>query len=150
MREHLIPKNYEKPKIEIGNYYLEWNNDSYGIYQKEISELKAFLKNAISYFGIIFELLSVLQKRKHVEKRQLHIELNPLMLILHHNKDHIICYDLRMASDGSTFIDRLERIDIQRNELLNDSTNINSFFKKSQFYLKWNLGELLFNRKQVK
>ena len=71
------------------------------------------------------------------------------MLILHHNKDHVICYDLRMASDGSTFIDRLERIDIQRNELLKDSTNIN-YFKKSQFYLKWNLGELLFNRRQMK
>jgi len=152
VREHLIPKNYDKPKIEIGNYYLEWNDDSYGINQKEISELKAFLKNAISYFGIIFELLSDLQKRKHVEKRQLHLELNPLMLILHHNKDHVICYDLRMASDGSTFIDRLERIDIQRNSelLFKDSTNINSYFKKSQFYLKWNLGELLFNRQQVK
>ena len=150
MREHLIPKNYEKPKIEIGNYYLEWNNDSYGIYRKEISELKAFLKNAISYFGIIFELLSDLQKRKHVEKRRLHIELDPLMLILHHDKDHIICYDLYMASAGSTFIDRLEHIDIQRNELLKDSTNINSHFKKSQFYLKWDLGELIFNRQQMK
>jgi hypothetical protein len=51
VREHLIPKNYEKPKIEIGNYYLEWNNDSYGIYQKEISELKAFLKRVISLVG---------------------------------------------------------------------------------------------------
>jgi len=52
--------------------------------------------------------------------------------------------------NGSTFIDRLERIDIQRNELLKDSTNINSYFKQSQFYLKWNLGELLFDRRQVK
>jgi len=71
VKEHLIPKNYEKPKIEIGNYYLEWNDDSYGIYQKEISELKAFLKNTISYFGIIFEVLSDLQRSKHVGKRQL-------------------------------------------------------------------------------
>jgi hypothetical protein len=147
VKEHLIPKNYEKPKIEIGNYYLEWNDDSYGIYQKEISELKAFLKNAISYFGIIFEVLSDLQRSKHVGKRQLHQEFNPFILILHHNKDHIISYDLYMALDGTTFIDRLERIEIQRNEeLLKDGTNFNSHFTKSPFYLKWNLGELLFNR----
>ncbi|MFY9795960.1 MAG: hypothetical protein WAK17_21080 [Candidatus Nitrosopolaris sp.] len=147
VKEHLIPKNYEKPKIEIGNYYLGWIDDSYGIYQKEISELKTFLKNAISYFGIIFELLSDLQKSKHVGKRQLHKEFNPFILILHHNKDHIISYDLYMASDGTTFIDRLERIEIQRNEeLLKHGRNINGHLTKSRFHLKWNLGELLFNR----
>ena len=147
VKEHLIPKNYEKPKLEIGNYYLEWNDDSYGIYQKEISELKAFLKNAISYFGIIFEVLSDLQRSKHVGKRQLQKEFNPFILILHHNKDHIISYDLYMALDGTTFIDRLERIEIQRTEeLLKDGTNFNSRFTKSPFHLKWNLGELLFNR----
>jgi hypothetical protein len=139
-KEHLIPMNYEKPKIEIGNYYLEWNDDSYGIYQKEISELKTFLKNAISYFGIIFEVLSDLQRSKHVGKRQLQKEFNPFILILHHNKDRTISYDLYMASDGTTLIDRLERIVIQ------DGTNINSHFTKSPFHLKWNLGELLFNR----
>jgi hypothetical protein len=145
--EHLIPKNYEKPKIEIGNYYLEWNDDSYGIHQKEISELKAFLKNAVSYFGIIFEVLSDLQRSKNIGKRQLRKEFNPFILILHHNKDHIISYDLYMALDGTTFIDRLERIEIQRNgELLKDGINFNSHFTKPPFHLKWNLGELLFNR----
>ncbi len=147
VKEHLIPKNYEKPKIEIGNYYLEWDDHSYGIYQKEISELKAFFKNAISHFGIIFEVLSDLQRSKHVGKRQLQKEFNPFILILHHNKDHIISYDLYMALDGTTFIDRLERIEIQRTEeLLKDGTNFNSRFTKSLFHLKWNLGELLFNR----
>ena len=147
VKEHLIPKNYEKPKIEIGNYYLEWNDDSYGIYQKEISGLKAFLKNTISYFRIIFEVLSDLQRSKNVGKRQLQKEFNPFILILHHNKDHIISYDLYMALDGTTFIDRLERIEIQRNEeLLKDGTNFNSHFTKLSLHLKWNLGELLFNR----
>ena len=51
-------------------------------------------------FGIIFELLSDLQKSKRVRKRQLYKEFNPFILILHHNKDHIISYDLYMASDG--------------------------------------------------
>jgi hypothetical protein len=150
VKEHLIPKNYEKPKIEIGNYYLEWNADSYGIYQKEISELKGFLKNGISHFGIIFELLNDLHKSKHVGKRQLDKEFNPFILIIHHNKDHTISYNLYMASDGTTFIDRLESIEIQRNEeLLKDGTSINRHYKKSRFHLEWNLGELLFNRQRV-
>ena len=109
-----MPKNYEKPEIEIDNYYLEWNDDSYGISQKEVSELKSFLKNAISYFGIIFELKTDLQKSKRVRKRQLYKEFNPFILILHHNKDHIISYDLYMASDGTTLIDRLERVEIEK------------------------------------
>jgi hypothetical protein len=150
VKEYLIPKNYEKPKIEIGNYYLEWNADSYGIYQKEISELKGFLKNGISHFGIIFELLTDLHKPKNVGKRQLHKEFNPFILIVHHNKDHIISYDLYMASDGTTFIDRLERIEIRRNEeLVKDGTSINRHYTKSRIHLEWNLGELLFNRQRI-
>ena len=98
VKEHLIPKNYEKPKIEIDNYYLEWNADSYGIYQKEISELKGFLKNGISHFGIIFELLNELHKSKHVGKRQLHKEFNPYMLIIHLIKDHTISYKMVLPS----------------------------------------------------
>ena len=119
----------------------------YGIHEKEISELKDFLKNAISYFGIIFEVLSDLQRSKNVGKRQLRKEFNPFILILHHNKGHLIIYDLYMALDGTTFIDRLERIQIQRNEeLLKDGINFNSHFTESPFHLKWNLGELLFNK----
>jgi hypothetical protein len=64
VREYLTPKNYEKPKMEIGNYYLNWNHDSYGIHQKEVSGLKLFLKNAITYFEIIFEALNDLQKSR--------------------------------------------------------------------------------------
>jgi hypothetical protein len=54
-------------------------------------------------------------------KRQLHKEFNPFILITHHIKDHTISYNLYMASDGATFIDRLESIEIQKNgELLKD------------------------------
>jgi hypothetical protein len=112
--------------------------------------LKGFLKNGISHFGMIFELLNDLHKSKHVGKRQLHKEFNPFILILHHSKDHTISYNLYIASDGTTFIDRLERIEIQRNEeLLKDGTNINRHYTKSRFHLEWNLAELLFNRQGV-
>ena len=50
LKDHLIPKDYYKPKIEIRNYYLKWNDESYGIPQKEIPELKSFVTNAIPFF----------------------------------------------------------------------------------------------------
>lgn len=90
VREYLTPKNYEKPKIEIGNYYLNWNHDSYGMQQKEVTELKLFLKNAITYFEIIFAVLNDLQKSRDLQKRRLSREFNPLVRILHNNKDHIV------------------------------------------------------------
>jgi hypothetical protein len=30
LKEHLTSKDYYKPKIEIQNYYLKWNDESYG------------------------------------------------------------------------------------------------------------------------
>lgn len=56
----------------------------------------------------------------------------------------MLSYDLYMASDGSTFIDRTERFEIIK------STNVQQIrYNNSEFYLKWNLGELLFNRQGV-
>lgn len=150
VREYLTPKNYEKPKIEIGNYYLNWNHDSYGIQQKEVTELKLFLKNAITYFEIIFVVLNDLQKSRDLQKRRLSRELNPLVRILHNNKDHIVSYDLYMARDGSTFIDRLERIEIcKENEFTKDNRIFNREYSKSVFHLKWNIGEVLFSRQRA-
>ena len=54
--QYIISNGYVKPRLEIGNYYLEWSDKSYGIYQKEISELKGFLKNVIPYFDAIYQL----------------------------------------------------------------------------------------------
>jgi hypothetical protein len=61
--QYIISNGYEKPRIEIGNYYLEWNDKSYGIYQKEISDLKGFLKNVIPYFDAIYQLLHSLETK---------------------------------------------------------------------------------------
>jgi len=52
-----------------------------------------------------------------------------------------------MAPDGSTFIDRLERIEIHKeNELTKDNRIINRRYSKSVLHLKWNIGELIFAR----
>jgi hypothetical protein len=57
-----------------------------------------------------------------------------------------------MASDGSTFIDRTERFEITNKDEseISKSTNVQQMrYNNSELYLKWNLGELLFNRQDV-
>ena len=83
VKEHIIPKDFEKPKIEIGNYYLKWDDKSYGIHQKEISELKGFIKDAVSLFDTYYELLNRLERPdyKHKEKRPLHKKLSPYLYL---------------------------------------------------------------------
>jgi hypothetical protein len=75
--QYIISNGYVKPRIEIGNYYLEWNNKSYGIYQKEMSELKGFLKKVIPYFDVIYQLLYSLERPRVKEKYGLDIRLFP-------------------------------------------------------------------------
>jgi hypothetical protein len=45
----------------------------------------------------------------------LHTGLSPLILLSYRNKDHRVSYDLYMGSNGSTFIDRVEGIEISNN-----------------------------------
>jgi hypothetical protein len=47
VKQYLAPNVYERPRIGLGNYYLKWNEASYGIHQKEFSELKGFIRGAI-------------------------------------------------------------------------------------------------------
>ncbi|MGI8832385.1 MAG: hypothetical protein ACR2IS_07095, partial [Nitrososphaeraceae archaeon] len=85
VREHIVPKGFEKPKIEIGNYYLKWDDKSYGIHQKEISDVKGFIKDAVSFFDTYYELLNRLERPnyKHKEKRPLHKKLSPYLYLSH-------------------------------------------------------------------
>jgi hypothetical protein len=54
-----------------------------------------------------------------------------------------------MLSDGSTFIERIEGIEattLKTNDII---VNPQRHHFKPIFYLKWTLGELLFNRQKV-
>jgi hypothetical protein len=152
LKEYLIPKDYEKPKIEIGNYFLKWDDDnkSYGIHLREIAELKRFLKKAIAFLDTSYELLNKLERPKYKDKYPLHTGLSPLILLLYTNKDHRVSYELYMRSDGSTIIDRVEAIEISNNNSNNIPANKGKLLQRHDFkprlYLKWSLGELLFNR----
>jgi hypothetical protein len=150
LKEYLIPKDYEKPRIEVGNYFLKWHDDnkSYGIHPKEIAELKGFLKKAIACLNTSYELLSKLEKPKYKDKYPLHTGLSPLILISYRNKDRRVSYELYMGSDGSTFVDRVEGIEVSNNNniLANKGKLLQQHDVKPRLYLKWSLGELLFNR----
>jgi hypothetical protein len=156
IEEYLVPKDYYKPKIEIRNYYLKWNVESCGIPQKEINELKKFLTDAIPFFDTSYELLNSFEKAKYKDKYRLHRGLSPALNISYVNKhtsrNGIVRYELHMHSDGSTFIDRIEGIEpirtttTKENDTSVKKVNAQGTQAKTTFYLKWTLGELLFNR----
>jgi hypothetical protein len=156
IKEYLVPNNYCKPKIEIRNYYLNWNDESYGISQKEINELKKFLTNAIPFFDTSYELLNSFEKAKYKDQYRLHKELSPTINISYVNKHinhyNIVRYELNMHPDGSTFIDRIEGIEPIRtitgsdNDTAVKKADVQRHQAKPIFYIKWTLGEVLFNR----
>ena len=142
-----MPHDYEKPRIEIGNYYLKWDDKSSGISQKEVSELKGFLKDTIPHFDVIYELINSLETSRGKDKRRMHKELSPPHIHLSQsNKDRVVRYELYMGSDGSTFIDRTERFEIINKD---ESRYAQRPYVKSELFLKWSLGELLFNRQGI-
>jgi hypothetical protein len=153
-----ISKRYHKPRIEVGNYYLKWNEEEYyGIQQSEISEVKGFLKDATPFFKASYEILNNLQRSNYKDKRyHRHKELFPCLCQLHRNKDHVVSYELHMTTDGSTFLDRIEKIKVIGNNIENSDNKLitseddiakgRHHVKTSIIHLRCNLGELLFNR----
>jgi hypothetical protein len=160
IKEYLVPNEYCRPKIEIGNYYLKWNNESYGISQTEISELKKFLTNTIPFFDTSYELLNSFEKSRYNAKYRLrccslHKELSPTINISYVNKHisnyNVVRYELNMHPDGSTFIDRIEGMQALRTTTEHGNStakkaDVEMYQVKPIFYLRWTLGELLFDR----
>ena len=140
---------YDKPTIQVGNYYLKWNEKSYGITHKERTELKEFLSMTIPYFDEIYQLLNSLERPRGKEKYRLSKKLIPIIHIPYLHKANLVEYDLSMKSDGSTFIDRIEKIEIlkEANESIKKLSH--SKYIGHDLFLKWNLGELLFNRQRI-
>jgi hypothetical protein len=147
--QYIMSGEYDKPKIEVGNYYLQWNEKSYGIPQKERAELKEFLNMAIQYLDEIYRILNSLERPRVRKKYRLANKLFPSIHIPYLQKDNLVKYDLSMMTDGSTFIDRIEKIEIIKEA--NESTKKVSQSKHfhHDLFLKWNLGELLFNRQGI-
>jgi hypothetical protein len=153
-KEYLIPKEFIKPMIEIGNYYLKWEDASYGVQLKEVPEIKEFIKNAIPIFDSSYKLLNSLERSeyKYKEKHRFRKLLSPQIHLSQRNKNHIIGYELYMKFDGSTFIYRVEKIEtikIDNNNPINE-VRPEKDQTKSTVFIKWKLGELLFNRQDIR
>jgi len=153
-KEYLIPKEFMKPMIEIGNYYLKWEDASYGVQLKEVPEIKEFIKNAIPIFDSSYKLLNSLERSeyKHKEKHRFRKLLSPQIHLSQRNKNYIIGYELYMKFDGSTFIYRVEKIEtikIDNNNPINE-VRPEKDQTKSTVFIKWKLGELLFNRQDIR
>jgi hypothetical protein len=153
-KEYLIPKEFIKPMIEIGNYYLKWEDASYGVQLKEVPEIKEFIKNAIPIFDSSYKLLNSLERSeyKHKEKHRFRKLLSPQIHLSQRNKNHIIGYELYMKFNGSTFIYRVEKIEtikIDNNNPINE-VRPEKDQTKSTVFIKWKLGELLFNRQDIR
>jgi hypothetical protein len=147
--QYILANGYEKPKIEIGNYYLKWNEKCYGIYPKEIVELKEFVTYLIPYFEVIYKFIHSLERPRSKERFFQNKKLSPDIHFSHRNKEHLVSYDLHMMSDGATFIDRTEKIEIITQDYSTFSTGVNvakGNFDKLELFLKSKLGQLLFNR----
>jgi hypothetical protein len=148
-----MAQDYQKPRIDVGNYYLIGMKKKTMEYNK-IPEVKRFLKDAIPLFDASYEIVNKLQKSIHKNKYDWHKELFPWLCLMHRNKDHMVSYELHMTADGSTFLDRIEKIKAIDTNIENNDINLstsethtrNQQVTKSIIYLKWNLRELLFNR----
>ena len=153
LKDHIIPKDYYKPKIEIRNYYLKWNDESYGIPQKETPELKRFVTNAIPFFDMSYEVVHNLEKPRYRDKYSFDKGLSPRICISYTIKhSYVVRYELHMLSDGSTFIERIEGVEEEEatTSKTNDTKgNPQRHHFRPIFYLKWTSGELLFNRQKV-
>ena len=134
--KYAIAKDYVKPSITIGNYYLKWDNSSYGIAHKEVAELKGILSDLLPYissaiFEAAQELHVVIEEKAAHKARSIEELFSPQLLLVRRKGD--VSYILRMKRDGSMLIDRSEKI------VLND---------KRQVCITWCLGELLFDRRK--
>ncbi len=109
---HFIEWFCETEGLEFGNYYLKWYDKSYWVRQKEIPELKRFLKNITRHLSVIYHLLNSLENKRPKDKYCAYRQLSPDIHLSHSNRNRLIRYDLHMMLDGSTFIDRTEKIEI--------------------------------------
>jgi hypothetical protein len=138
--EHVIPRDYVKPDIMVGNYYLKWDDSSYGIGRREAPELRSLINDLLPYISsAIYEAAkeihtAIEENAKGAASRRIEA-LSPELLLTRRSGD--ITYTLQMKRDGATLLRRSETI------IVDDGAK-----KKTQLAVSWILGELLFNRQK--
>jgi len=139
--EHIIPTDYVKPDIVVGNYYLKWDDSSYGIEHKEASQLRGLIHELLPYIpSAIYEAAkeihtAIEENAKGAAARRIEA-LSPELLLTHRRGD--VIYMLQMKRDGATLLHRSETI------IVDDDYKK----KKPRLAVSWVLGELLFSRQR--
>ena len=140
INEYLIPRDYVKPDIRVGNYFLEWDRSSYGIPQKEVPNLRRFIADLAPFLStIIFEAAlgiprSIRGGKANTSKevRKFEETFSPRLLITRRTRDSE--YVLQMTADGEATLACSKIITGHDGK---QATNLS---------LSWNLGQLLFDR----
>ena len=138
-RDHFVPKDFVKPVIEVGHYFLEWDKASYGIPTNEIADLRKFIGQLESYMtAVLFAAASGIRglaaKVSRSSDRARLIEVFSPLVTVSYRKERF-SYVLNMEVDGASTIERVEQIKIS--EKSGQSTGLE---------LKSSLGVLLFRR----
>lgn len=138
--DHVIPKDYVKPDIVAGNYYLKWDDSSHGIALKEAPELRGVISDLLPYISsAIYEAAkeihaAIEENTKGADARRIEA-FSPELLLTRRRGD--VSYTLQMKRDGATLLRRSETI------VVDDGSK-----KKTHLDVSWVLGELLFNRQR--
>ncbi len=147
-----------KPDIVFGNYFFVWHEKSLGLYSKEITKFKHFIKKLIPYLETMMKIIdssssSTLHSKNDPMKKKI---FDKGQFCLSDNYNNHIFFILNIDNDGSTTFFREERLLIN-DELYNkmkieyDSTDIMILLNKLKEFdnmvsIKWKLGDLLFDR----
>jgi hypothetical protein len=142
INEYLIPRDYVKPDIRVGNYFLEWDPSSYGIPQKEVPNLRRFIADLAPFLStFIFEAALGIPRSIRGEKtstskqaRKFEETFSPRLLVTRRTRDSE--YILQMTADGAATLGRSRIITSDDGK---QATNL---------ALSWNLGQLLFDRQR--
>jgi hypothetical protein len=111
--EQVIPKDYVKPDIVAGNYYLKWDDSSYGIAHREAPELRGLINDLLPYISsAIYEAAkeihaAIEENAKGADARCIEA-LSPELLLTRRRGD--VTYTLQMKRDGATLLRRSETI----------------------------------------
>lgn len=148
-----------KPEIIFGNYFFMWDKKSLGLYSNEIVKFKKFLKDMIPYLETMMKMLdrdysSISASSKNDTLKKMIFDKGQLSLTYKYNS--CITFILNIDSSGSTTFFREERILINDDDIYNkiknryNSKDMMLLNKLKEFdnmvYVKWKLGDLLFNR----
>jgi len=136
--EYIIPKDYVKPDISVGNYYLKWDDSSCGIARKEVAELKGLINDLLPHISsTIYEAAkeihtAIEENTKGPQTRRIE-SFSPELLLSRRREG--VTYTVRMKRDGTTLLHRSEAVVV-----------IDNGTRKVLLEICWVIGEFLFDR----